>query len=410
MKENENELQKKKGEIFMKRMLALLLGLAMVVTACGNSGSATTTTTENKTEAQTETTAQAGEEVKIGMLAPLSGPVAEYGVASSNGTKLAFEKLNAENYLEGRKITPVAYDTEADQTKAVNLFNKLVSNDKVVALVGAVISSTSLAVAPVAQEENIPMITPTGTHLDITPDYPNVFRACYIDPYQGMLAGQFAVENLGVKKVAIVYNVGSDYSVGLAEEFKKVVEAAGLEITNNEGYNEEDKDFSALAAKIKAGAPELVFVPDYYNKVGTLVGQLKTAGVEANFLGGDGWDGVLANYAKEVEGCYYLTHFSVADTNDKVTKFVNAYKEKYGMEPSSFAALGYDAGQVIVEAIKVAGSTDPDAIVKALNSLQFEGITGVLRFDEDGNPKNKDITVIKVVDGKAVVETKIKGK
>lgn len=399
----------------MKKMLALLLGLALAVTACGNS--TTETKTETKTETQTETktktettAGQDGAEVKIGMLAPLSGPIAEYGIASSNGTKLAFEILNGKKYLDGQTIQPVIYDTEADQTKAVNLFNKLVSNDKIAALVGPVISSTSLAVAPVAQEENIPMITPTGTHLDITPDYPNVFRACYIDPYQGMLAGQFAVENLGVKKVAIVYNVGSDYSVGLAEEFKKVVEAAGLTIVSNEGYNEDDKDFSALAAKIKAGQPELVFVPDYYNKVGILVGQLKTAGVEAAFLGGDGWDGVLANYAKEAEGCYYLTHFSTADTSEAAVEFVNAYREKYSAEPSSFAALGYDAGQVIVEAVKKAGSTDAAAIVKALNEMEFEGITGVLKFDENGNPKNKDVTVIKVVDGKAVVEAKVKGK
>ena len=395
----------------MKKMLALLLGLALAVTACG--GTSTQTQNETKSETKTENTAtteQGGEELRIGLLAPLSGPIAEYGIASSNGTKLAFDVLNAKNYLEGKTINGIAYDTEADQTKAVNLFNKLVSNDKIAALVGPVISSTSLAVAPVAQEENIPMITPTGTHLDITPDYPNVFRACYIDPYQGMLAGQFAVENLGVKKVAIVYNVGSDYSVGLAEEFKKVVEAAGLTIVNNEGYNEDDKDFSALAAKIKAGQPELVFVPDYYNKVGILVGQLKTAGVEATFLGGDGWDGVLANYAKEAEGCYYLTHFSTADTSEAAVEFVNAYREKYNSEPSSFAALGYDAGQVIVEAVKKAGSTEPAAIVKALNEMEFQGITGLLQFDENGNPKNKDVTVIKVVDGKAVVETKIKGK
>ncbi len=395
----------------MKKMLALLLGLALAVTACG--GTSTQTQNETKSETKTENTAtteQGGEELRIGLLAPLSGPIAEYGIASSNGTKLVFDVLNAKNYLEGKTINGIAYDTEADQTKAVNLFNKLVSNDKIAALVGPVISSTSLAVAPVAQEENIPMITPTGTHLDITPDYPNVFRACYIDPYQGMLAGQFAVENLGVKKVAIVYNVGSDYSVGLAEEFKKVVEAAGLTIVNNEGYNEDDKDFSALAAKIKAGQPELVFVPDYYNKVGILVGQLKTAGVEATFLGGDGWDGVLANYAKEAEGCYYLTHFSTADTSEAAVEFVNAYREKYNSEPSSFAALGYDAGQVIVEAVKKAGSTEPAAIVKALNEMEFQGITGLLQFDENGNPKNKDVTVIKVVDGKAVVETKIKGK
>ena len=401
----------------MKKMLALLLGLTLAVTACGSSSPETKTDPKTETQTQNETktespapTGQGGEELRIGLLAPLSGPIAEYGIASSNGTKLAFEILNSKNYLEGQTISSIAYDTEADQTKAVNLFNKLVSNDKIAALVGPVISSTSLAVAPVAQEENIPMITPTGTHLDITPDYPNVFRACFIDPYQGMLAGQFAVENLGVKKVAIVYNVGSDYSVGLAEEFKKVVEAANLTIVSNEGYSEDDKDFSALAAKIKAGEPELVFVPDYYNKVGILVGQLKTAGVEATFLGGDGWDGVLANYAKEAEGCYYLTHFSTADTSEAAVEFVSAYREKYHAEPSSFAALGYDAGQVIVEAVKKAGSTEPEAMVKALNEMEFQGITGLLQFDENGNPKNKDVTVIKVVDGKAVVETKIKGK
>lgn len=409
----------------MKKFMAVLVALMLVLTACGDAGknqgttdkkdestkteTTKTETTKTETNAKDDAKAQTSD-VKIGMLAPLSGPVAEYGVASSNGTKLAFEMLNSKNYLEGKNIVPIAYDTEADQTKAVNLFNKLVSNDEIVALVGPVISSTSLAVAPVAMDENILMITPTGTHLDITPDYPNVFRACFIDPYQGMLAGQFAVENLGAKKVAVVYNVGSDYSVGLAKEFTKVVEAAGLEITNNEGYNEEDKDFSALAAKLKASAPELIFVPDYYNKVGTIVGQFKAAGIEAAFLGGDGWDGVLANFAKEAEGCYYLTHFSVNDPSNTTSEFVKAYKEKYGVEPSSFAALGYDAGLVVAEAVKTAGSTNPEDLVKVMENMQFQGVTGLLQFDEEGNPKNKDVTVIKVVDGKATIETKIKGK
>lgn len=387
----------------MKKMVGLLLALMLVVTACGNN----TTSTDQGKEQQTAT---GGEEVKVGMLGPLSGPVAEYGVASTNGTLLAIETLNNKNYLEGKKVVPVLYDTEGDQTKAVNLFNKLVSNDKISAFIGGVISSESLVVAPIADEEGLPMITPTGTHLGITPDYPNVFRACFIDPYQGALAGQFAVENLQAKKVAIVYNVGNDYSVGLADEFKKVVDAAGVEVTNHEAYNEEDKDFSALASKIKAGNPDIVFVPDYYNKVGMIVGQLKAAGVEADFLGGDGWDGVLANYAKEAEGCYYLTHFSTNDTSEAVQEFVKAYREKYNIEPSSFAALGYDAGQIIVEAMKKAGSSNKEDIAKALKDISFDGITGTIQFDEDGNPKNKDVTVIKVVDGKAVVETKVKGK
>lgn len=386
----------------MKKLLALLLAVVFGVTACGNSN---TTTQGTKQENGT-----GGEEVKVGMLGVISGPVAEYGVASTNGTLLAFEALNKNNHLEGKTIVPVLYDSEADQTKSVNLFNKLASNDKVNAFVGGVVSSVSLAVAPIANEERIPMITPTGTHLGITPDYDNVFRACFIDPYQGVLAGQFAVENLQAKKVAILYNVGVDYSVGLAEEFKKVVEASGVEVVNNEGYNDEDKDFGALASKLKASNPDMVFLPDYYNKVGIIVGQLRAAGVNAAVLGGDGWDGVLTNYAKEVEGCYYLTHFSVSDESEKVQAFVKAYREKYNVDPSSFAALGYDAGLIMAEAIKNAKSTSREDITGALKEIVFEGVTGTIQFDQDGNPKNKDVTVIKVVDGKAVVETKIKGK
>lgn len=400
VKELRSKLQEMKGEHDMKKLTVLLMAFLLVLTACGNTGKE-----QGKEQAKGQ-----GEEVKIGLLAPLSGPVAEYGVASSNGTKLAFDVLNGKNYLDGKVLTPVAYDDESDQTKAVNLFNKLISNDKIVALVGAVTSKPSLAVAPVANEEKIPMITPTGTHLDITPDYEYVFRACFIDPYQGQLAGQFAVQNLGVKKVAVVYNVGSDYSVGLAEEFTKAVKEAGLEVTNNEGYNDDDKDFSALAAKLKASAPELVFVPDYYNKVGTIVGQFKAAGVDAKYLGGDGWDGVLANFAKEAEGCYYLTHFSVNDPSNTTSEFVTAFKDKYGVEPSSFAALGYDAGLVIAEAVKKAGSTKSEDLMNAMKNIELQGVTGTIRFDENGNPNNKDVTVIKVVDGKPTIETKIKAK
>lgn len=345
--------------------------------------------------------------IRIGLLTPNSGVVAEYGVAVKKAVELGAEEINAAGGINGKKIELINYDTEGDQTKAINLFNKLVSSDKIDALIGPVTSNPALAVAPLAEEEKIPMITPTGTNLKITPERSFVFRTCYTDPYQGEVACRFAVDNLKVKTAAVLYNVGSDYSTGLAEAFQRVADTEGIKITSWEGYNSDDKDFSAVITKIKENEPDVIFIPDYYGVDGIIAGQIKASGLKSALLGGDGWDGVLKEFAENAEGAYYASHFSNKDTEKRVKEFVDAYQAKYDELPSSFAALGYDAMYMMEQAIKEAGEADGQKIQEKLAAIDYNGVTGHLRFDENGDPSSKTVTIIKVVDGQATIEAKV---
>ncbi|MBN2220861.1 MAG: ABC transporter substrate-binding protein, partial [Vallitaleaceae bacterium] len=217
-----------------------------------------------------------GEPIKIGMLTPLSGDLAQYGQAVLNAAQLAIKAVNDKGGVNGSQVELVYYDNEADQTKSLNLFNRLVDQDKIVALIGPVISGTSLVVAPEANSKKIPMITPTGTNTDITVGYDYVFRACYIDPYQGKMVAKFANEKLGAKSAVIFRNVSSDYSTGLADAF---IAGFNGEVVADEGYTQEDSDFNAIITKIKDLNPDVIFIPDYFNKVGLVAKQLKEAGV-----------------------------------------------------------------------------------------------------------------------------------
>ena len=234
----------------------MAFGLAGCAENAGSAGGEKAATEEKAAEEKAAGTGsdQGGDTIKIGLITPKTGPVAQYGIAVENSVNLAFEEVNAAGGINGKQVELITYDDKGDATESINVFNRLVDNDKVVALLGPVISSTTLAVAPLADEKKIPMVTPTATALDVTLDKPYVFRACYTDPYQGSLVAKFAGEQLKVKTAAILYNSGDDYSTGLAEAFKETFEAAGGKITSYEGYNADTKDFKSVLTKIKEGA------------------------------------------------------------------------------------------------------------------------------------------------------------
>ena len=248
----------------------------------------------------------------------------------------------------------------------------------------------------------MPMITPTGTQFNITEAGPNVFRVCFTDPYQGVILANLAKNNLKANTVAIMVNNSSDYSDGVAEAFIKEAERLGLKIVAKEGYAEGDKDFRAQLTKVAATNPDVLLVPDYYEQVALITTQAREVGVKSTFIGPDGWDGVAkaldSSAYGAVENSYFTNHYSVEDTNEKVQNFLKAYREKYRDEPSAFSALSYDAAYLMKDAIEKAGSTDKDAIVKAMKESDFAGVTGHLRFDEKNNPV-KAVTVLKVVNG-----------
>lgn len=373
----------------MKKFTLMLLGLSFLITACGGEKEATTKKTD---EAAT---------IKIGGLGPLTGPLAIYGVTATNGSKLAFEEINKNGGILGKQVEFVLFDEKGDSTEAVTAYNRLV-DEGVVALVGDITSKPSLAVAEIAAQDNMPMITPTGTQFNITEAGPNVFRVCFTDPYQGVILANLAKNNLKANTVAIMVNNSSDYSDGVVEAFIKEAERLGLKIVAKEGYAEGDKDFRAQLTKVAATNPDVLLVPDYYEQVALITTQAREVGVKSTFIGPDGWDGVAkaldSSAYGAVENSYFTNHYSVEDTNEKVQNFLKAYREKYKDEPSAFSALSYDAAYLMKDAIEKAGSTDKDAIVKAMKESDFAGVTGHLRFDEKNNPV-KAVTVLKVVNG-----------
>lgn len=383
-----------------KKILAGLMALSMVLTGCAGSGANTNTASENS------------DKIIIGGLAPLTGKVAIYGVTSSNGSKLAVDEINASGGILGKQIEFKLEDEKGDVNEAKNAFGKLV-DEKIVALIGDITSGPSYAVGEDAQEYGVPMITPTGTQFNITEGRDKVFRVCFTDPYQGMILAKYVKENLHKTKVSIMKNTSSDYSNGVAEQFEKTAKELGIEIVDTVAYGDDDKDFKAQLSQLKGKNPEVLFIPDYYEKIALIAPQAREVGLDAQFLGADGWDGILKQVGQDknalanIEGVVYSNHYSQDDPSEKVQHFVKAYKEKFKDEPTAFSALSYDAVYLLKAAIEKANSTEREAIAKALNDIQFEGITGNLRFDKNHNPI-KDVTMIKIKDGKYVFDSIVK--
>ena len=371
----------------MKKILTSLLGASMLFVACG--------------EPKTEKASGDAETIKIGALGPLTGPLAIYGVSATNGLKLAIDEINANGGILGKQVELNLLDEKGDSTEAVNAYNKLVDWG-MVALVGDITSKPSVAVAEVAAQDGIPMITPTGTQLNITEAGSNIFRVCFTDPYQGEVLAKFAKESLKAKTAAVVVNNSSDYSDGVANAFIAEAEKQGIEVVAKEGYSDGDKDFKAQLTKIAQKNPDILFVPDYYEQDGLIAIQAKEVGLTSTILGPDGWDGVAKTVDKSsysaIENVYFANHYSVKDSNEKIQNFITNYKAKYNDEPSAFSALSYDAAYILKAAIEKNGSVDKESLAKAIKEIEFAGITGSLKYDEKNNPV-KGVTMIKIVNG-----------
>ena len=386
------------------KLLSGMLALSFILTGCvGNNN--------NKPEDETggASGGNTAETINIGGIAPLTGPVAVYGITATNGAKLAFEEINAAGGILGKQVNYEVLDDKGDNTEAINAFNKLVSKD-VVAIIGAITSAPTEAIAQLAVDENMPLLTPTGTQLGLTEGRPNVFRVCFTDPFQGSILAQFSSENLNFTKAAVMTNNSSDYSDGVAKAFKEAAKDRGIEIVADESYGADDNDFRTQLTKIASANPEVVVIPDYYDKIALIAQQAREAGITATLIGPDGWDGVVEQLNESlydtVEESRFTNHYSLEDESEKVQNFISAYKEKYGENPSSFAALGYDAAYLYKEAIEKAGSTERQAIVDAMRAIEFSGVTGDLKFDENNNPV-KSVSIIKIVGGEYKLDSVI---
>lgn len=377
-----------------KRFLAMVLAAAMMLTAMVGCGNGNTQDGGNANNA-----GATGDTIKIGGLAPLTGDVSVYGVAVDNGVKMAVEEINADGGVLGKQIEYIVYDEKGDATEAVNAYNKLVQSDNVVAIVGDVTSKPTLAVAQQAAKDKIPLITASGTAENITQASENIFRACFIDPFQGELMASYASKKLEKKTAAIIYNISDDYSKGLYEAFEAAAGDLGIEVVQVEGYGKGTVDFKAQLTNIKSKNPDVIFLPVYYQDVALIAVQAKELGIEAQFLGADGWDGVIGQVDESnmdaVNGAYFCSQYSAQSDDPNLQAFLSKYKETYGMDASQFAVLGYDAMKMLAQAISEAGSTDSAAITSAMAAIDFTGLTGHMTFDENRNPvKSAAITQI----------------
>ena len=332
-------------------------------------------------------TLHAQDEIVVGEFASLTGGSASFGQSSHKGTQLAIEEINAAGGVLGKKLKLITEDDQSLAGQPATIARKLISQDKIVALLGEVASSKSLEAAPICQQNKVPMISPASTNPKVTEVGDFIFRICFIDPFQGTVMSKFALGK-GFKKVAVLTDVKQDYAVGLAEFFMKHFKENGGEIVKEQKYSTGDKDFKGQLTSLKASKPDAIFVPGYYGEVALIARQAKQLGIKVPLLGGDGWvgDSLLKVAGNALDGSFYSSHFSDADQTPDVQEFVKKYKAKFGGSPDDMAALGYDSAMILADAIKRAGGTDGAKLRDAIAATKnFKGITGVITIDEKRN-------------------------
>jgi branched-chain amino acid transport system substrate-binding protein len=341
-------------------------------------------------------------EIVVGEYGSLTGTTATFGQSTHNAVMMAFDEINASGGVLGKKLRVIVEDDQSKPEEAATAVTKLINQDRVVALIGEVASSRTLAAAPIAQAAKVPVISNASTNPKVTQVGDYIFRVCFIDPFQGSVMAKFAANTLKAKRVAILYDVRNDYSVGLRKFFTETFTSLGGEIAGEQSYSEGDSDFRAQLTQLKSVKPEAVYVPGYYTEAGTIARQAKELGLTVPLLGGDGWDSPrLAEIGGEaVEGSYLSNHYSVDDPSPAIQKFVNDYKKRYGNTPDALAALGYDAARVLADAIGRAGSTEGPKLRDAIAATKdFPGVTGKITIDAERNAV-KPAVVLKVVGGK----------
>ena len=347
--------------------------------------------------------------IKIGEVDPLTGGVSQFGIGCHQGFVLAFEEINAEGGILGQKIELVSEDDQSKPGQSATAVRKLITQDKVVALLGDATSSATLEAAPIAQADKIPMITPTATNPRITEVGDFIFRVCFLDEFQGRVLARFAREKLKAQKIFTLTDVKQDYSIDLLKFFKEEFTKLGGTIVGEQSYSTGDTDFRAQLTPIRVAKPDAVFVPGYYQEVALIVKQARQIGLTMPFIGCDGWANqtLLAIGGKAVDGCFFTNHFSPDDQSPIVNSFVTKYQEKYGVLPDTFSALGYDAARLLADAIKRAGSSDPQAIRDALaKTAGFQGVTGEISLDANRNASKPGL-IVTVKQGKFEIAEKI---
>lgn len=341
-------------------------------------------------------------EIVIGEYSSMTGNTASFGQESHEGVMMAVDEANQTGGVLGKQIRLVLEDDQSRPEEAKAVVLKLIQRHKVVALIGEVSSGRTLAAAPEAQKRKIPMISPFSTNPKVTEIGDYIFRACYIDPFQGEQTARFAVEKLKLKRFAILKDVRSDYSVGLAHYFSDTVKKLGAEVVAMEGYGEGDVEFRSQLTTIKATAPDAIYIPGYYTEVGLIARQARELGIRVPLLGGDGWDSpkVIEIGGKAVDGSYYSTAFVADDPDPAVQEFIKKYEWRHHRSPSGIVVMGYEAARLLIDAIRRAGTTDAAKIRDALaDTRDFKSVTGTTTMGPDRNVR-KRLVIVKIADGK----------
>lgn len=346
--------------------------------------------------------------IKVGHYASMTGPQATFGISTDQGIQLAIDEQNAAGGVKGRQIELITYDTQGKPQEARNAVNRLVEQDRVVAVLGEVASSLSLAGAPVCQQKRVPMVTPSSTNPDVTAVGDMIFRVCFIDPFQGFVGAKFAKDNLGLSRGATLYNRSQAYSDGLNDAFLKAFAELGGTVVTTQAYADGDNDFSAQLTAIREANPEFIFVPGYYTEVVNIAKQARRLGLTVPMIGGDGWDSEeLANAGDALNNSYFSNHYSHEDQRPEVQAFISKYQAAYGKIPDGLAAMGYDAARILFQAMEASPSLGGEDVAATLAQVKdFAGVTGSITMDSNRNAK-KAAVVLEVVDGRPTYKATI---
>lgn len=351
-----------------------------------------------------------GDEILVGEYGSLTGTTATFGQSTDHAIQMAFDEINAAGGILGKKVRVIVEDDQSKPEEAATAVTKLINQNHVVAMLGEVSSSRSLAAAPICQANRVPMISPSSTNPRVTQVGDFIFRVCFIDPFQAEVGARIAWETLKLKKVAILSDVRNDYSVGLQTFFRQHYKQLGGDIVAEQSYSEGDSDFRAQLTQIKSANPEGIYVPGYYTEVATIARQARELGITVPLIGGDGWDSprLWEIGGEALNGCYFSNHYSVDDPAPAVQKFVADYRKRYNQTPDALAALGYDAARILADAMTRAGSTDGAKVRDALVSTKdFQGVTGQITINAERNAV-KPAVVLKIENGKFVYVDTIK--
>lgn len=366
------------------------------------------------------------EKLVVGVYGSLTGNDATFGQSTKNGVLLAVDELqkSAQGRIGGLELTTVVEDDQGRPEEAATVVKKLISQDQVIAVIGEVASSRSLAAAPVCQSAGVPMITPSSTNPKVTEVGDYIFRMCFIDPFQGTVMAKFAANDLKLKRVAIFTDIRNDYSVGLKQFFTEAFTGLGGTIVAEQAYSAGDQDFRAQLTAMKARNPEAIYLPGYYTEAGLIARQARELGITVPILGGDGWESeqLLQIGGDALNGCFYSNHFAVDNPDPALQGFLKRYRDKFGGDPDAIGGLAYDAANVLIQCLNKLHEQDPEAF-KGLSSRNagsearkaadqklrdliaatrdYAGVTGTITLDEKRNA-SKPAVVLAIEQGKKV--------